>query len=141
MEEDDVEIRVWWTRKVEKIFRIEEKISGFSFFFFNKIFGLEIIFLCVGMVGFDSWRSLLVCGYGGFWLRNLWVWWVWCLCYGSEEVDLPWVWMLGELVEEERWVGGAGKRSLRSTFWRKRRQSVYRGQDYYYFKIFFFGFF
>ena len=40
--------------RVEKIFRIEEKISGFSFFFFNKIFGLEIIFLCVGMVGFDS---------------------------------------------------------------------------------------
>ena len=34
--------------RVEKIFRIEEKISGFSFFFFNKIFGLEIIFLCVG---------------------------------------------------------------------------------------------
>ena len=52
--------------RVEKIFRIEEKISGFSFFFFNKIFGLEIIFLCVGMVGFDSWRSLSVCGYGGF---------------------------------------------------------------------------
>ena len=28
-------------------------------------------------------RSLLICGYGGFWLRNLWVWWeghaFWCL--------------------------------------------------------------
>ena len=39
--------------RVEKIFRIEEKISGFSFFFFffTKIFGLEIVFFC---------------GYGGY---------------------------------------------------------------------------
>ena len=29
---------------------------------------------------------------------------------------------LGELVEEELWVEGAGRRK----FWRKRRQSIYR---------------
>ena len=56
--------------RVEKIFRIEEKKNwvlavSFFFFFFTEIFGLEIVF-CVGMIGFDSRRSLLVCVYGGF---------------------------------------------------------------------------
>ena len=45
---------------------------------------------------------------------------------------------MGELVEEEHWVGGAGKRSLRSAFWRKRRQSIYQGRVYVYFFYFLF---
>ena len=88
--------------RVEKIFRIGEKILGFRFFFFfTEIFGLEIFSLC----GYG--------GYGRFWFLEitggLWVWWVLIEEFVGMVgmVSLSWVW--GRRSDLGLNVGGASR--------------------------------